>query len=97
MTYLKENIDTTIAKIMECMAHDPKRAERLLRDVKQWSGQLEQEAYARGRATLAATLTNPTVDMQAAGMEASALGRPDAGDPEYVLSIWRAMLKAARQ
>ncbi|WP_026641154.1 hypothetical protein [Bordetella petrii] len=40
MTYLLENINSTIAKVLECMARDPKRAERLLGDVKRWVGEL---------------------------------------------------------
>lgn len=40
MNILLENINTTLAKITECMARDPKRAERLLGDVKRWAGEL---------------------------------------------------------
>jgi len=38
ITALKEKIDTAIAKALECMARNPKRAERLLGDVKRWMG-----------------------------------------------------------
>jgi len=48
MTYLLENINSTIAKIAECLARDPKRAERLLRDLQKLVRQLAEDAPASG-------------------------------------------------
>lgn len=44
MTYPLENIYSTIAKVLECMARDPKRAERLLGKVKGWVQELSDAA-----------------------------------------------------
>jgi len=49
MTTFIENINTTIAKISECLARDPKRAERLLGDVKRWANELAQQADSQTR------------------------------------------------
>lgn len=40
MTILLDNINSALAKAIECLARDPKRAERLLGDVKRWVGEL---------------------------------------------------------
>ncbi|WP_028354793.1 hypothetical protein [Bordetella petrii] len=90
MTYLLENINTAIAKIAECMARDPKRAERLLGDVKKWSGEAEREAYVRGKAAgleAAAKACEARLGQCAPGMTKEDVEEPDAEAQECADAI----------